>query len=33
MNIYETDPNKGLSEREIPLKKKLFGDNQLEPLF
>ncbi|MGI6425039.1 MAG: cation-translocating P-type ATPase [Tepidanaerobacteraceae bacterium] len=30
MNIYETDPNKGLSEREIPLKKKLFGDNQLE---
>lgn len=30
MSSYETDPGKGLSSREIPLKKKLFGVNQLE---
>lgn len=29
MNTYQTNPNQGLSTREIPLKKKLFGDNQL----
>ena len=30
MSIYQTDPYMGLSNREIPLKKKLFGENQLE---
>ncbi|MDD4570274.1 MAG: HAD-IC family P-type ATPase, partial [Tepidanaerobacteraceae bacterium] len=30
MSSYETDPGKGLSSREIPLKRKLFGVNQLE---
>ena len=30
MSTYQTNPNKGLSTREIPLKKKLFGDNQLQ---
>ncbi|NLZ54116.1 MAG: ATPase, partial [Thermoanaerobacteraceae bacterium] len=30
MSIFDTDPNIGLSTREIPLKKKLFGDNQLQ---
>ncbi len=30
MGIYQTDPGMGLSNREIPLKKKLFGENQLE---
>jgi Ca2+-transporting ATPase len=31
MSVFHTDPNVGLSTREIPLKKKLFGDNQLKP--
>jgi len=30
MSMFNTDPNVGLSNREIPLKKKLFGDNQLK---
>ncbi len=30
MSMYQTDPYKGLSSREIPLKKKLFGENRLE---
>jgi Ca2+-transporting ATPase len=30
MSIYQTDPSMGLSNREIPLKKKLFGENQLQ---
>jgi len=30
MSIFHTDPNMGLSTREIPLKKKIFGDNQLQ---
>lgn len=30
MSLYQTEPNMGLSTREIPLKKKLFGDNQLQ---
>jgi len=30
MSMFNTDPNAGLSNREIPLKKKLFGDNQLK---
>ncbi|MFY9312307.1 MAG: cation-translocating P-type ATPase [Tepidanaerobacteraceae bacterium] len=30
MSVFHTDPNVGLSTREIPLKKKLFGDNQLK---
>ena len=30
MGTYETDSRMGLSSREIPLKKKLFGENQLK---
>lgn len=30
MATYSTDPLKGLSSREIPLKKKLFGENQIQ---
>ncbi|WP_422443563.1 cation-translocating P-type ATPase [Thermoanaerobacterium sp. DL9XJH110] len=30
MEHYGTDPGRGLSSREIPLKKRLFGDNQVQ---
>lgn len=30
MNSYDTNPHRGLSTREIPLKRKLFGENTIE---